>query len=131
MNLLLENFEMGDCGSKNTVDEKVQITTTLAESKSSNEEKLIMKPEFDSISDKQKPDSLYPPLSELEESSENIVFDGRRGSSSEDCAKKCPSAGYNFSRNSAFEASNPQNIAANNITTVITDSKSQIHVNNN
>ena len=121
---------MGDCGSKRTVDEKVQITTTLAESKSSNEEKLIMKPEFDSISE-QKLDSLYPPLSELEKSSEIIVFDSRRGSSSEDCAKKCPSAGYNFSRNSAFEASNPQNIAANNITTGITDSKSQIHVNNN
>ena len=121
---------MGDCGSKRTVDEKVQITTTLAESKSSNEEKLIMKPEFDSISE-QKPDSLYPPLSELEKSSEIIVFDSRRGSSSEDCAKKCPSAGYNFSRNSTFEASNQQyiHVAANNITTGITDSKSLINNN--
>ena len=122
---------MGDCGSKSAVDEKVQITTTLAESKSSNEEKPMMKPVFDSISDKQKPDSLYPPLSEQEKTSEIIVFDSRRGSSSEEGAKKCPSAGYNFSQNATFEASNQQyiHVAANNITTGITDSKSLINNN--
>ena len=44
-------------------------------------------------------------------------------------SKKNPSTGYNFSQNSTFEASNQQNIAVNNKTTGIADSKSQIKNN--
>ena len=61
---------MGDCGSKNTVDYNAQIKTTEVDSKIQNGEKFIIPTAFPirPISDKPEPNSLYPPVSKIDES---------------------------------------------------------------
>ena len=122
---------MGDCGSKNTVDNNAQITEE--ESKIQNGEKFMIPPVFPirPISDKPEPNSLYPPVPVSKiESPEIFVFD-RLSSCSKDevYSKKCPSGGYNFSQNATFEASQQDNIAVNTVTTNLTVSNFQINNN--
>ena len=122
---------MGDCGSKNTVDNNAQITTTEVELKIQNGEKFMMPPVFPirPISDKPEPNSLYPPVSKIDESSEIVFCRHASYSKDEEGSKLCPSGGYNFSQNATFEASQQDNIAVNTVTTNLTDPNSQIKNN--
>ena len=120
---------MGDCGSKKTVDNSAQ--TTVVESEIQNDEELMMPPVFPirPISDKPEPNSLYPPVSQIDDSSKIVYCRLSSYSKDEECSKICPSGGYNFSQNATFEASKTDNIAANTVTTNITDSEPKINNN--
>ena len=118
---------MGDCGSKNTVDDRVQKTENEVETKNQHietfRERLIEK-----LREKN-----------MEGFHENLMVEPVRDSTTDEykpllklvigTSKLHPSAGFNFSKNATFEASKLDNIAANTITTNMTDSKSKINNN--
>ena len=122
---------MGDCGSKNTVDNKAQITTTEVDSKIQNGETFIIPTVFPirPISDKPEPNSLYPPVSKIDESSEIVFCRHASYSKDEEGSKLCPIGGYHLSQNATFEASQKDNIAVNTITTNMTVPNLQINNN--
>ena len=120
---------MGDCGSKKTVNNSAQ--TTVVESEIQNHEELMMPPVFPirPINDKPEPNSLYPPVTQIDDSSKIVYCRLSSYSKDEESSKICPSGGYNFSQNATFEASKIDNIAANTVTTNITDSEPKINNN--
>ena len=81
------------------------------------------------ISDKPETNSLYPPVSQIDESSEIVFCRHASYSKDEEGSKLCPSGGYNFSQNATFEASQQDNIAVNTVTTNLTVSNFQINNN--
>ena len=122
---------MGDCGSKNTVDNNAKILTTEVDSEIQDGEKVMIPPVFPirPISDKPEPNSLYPPVSKIDESSEIVFCRHASYSKDEEGSKLCPIGGYNLSQNATFEASQKDNIAVNTITTNMTVPNLQINNN--
>ena len=72
--------------------------TTVIESEIQNDKELMMQPVFPirPISDKPEPNSLYQPVSQIDDSSKIIYYRLSSYSKNEECSKICPSGGYIF-----------------------------------